>query len=227
MATARGCRNVLSICALRIARVDSTGAPVRNSATGAWAVARGIGKLTYTPNILTGDDIAELDGCGGLAIVRKYPDRLKRFDLTLEMITESPEMHELLVGASLLTSGGAAVGYADVVDTNCGSTSISNTGCSIEAWSEQFACAVPFGQQYVRNVFPWAFMKPDARTLQKGPNHFLAKGFAVASSNFGAGPFNDLVPLVGVTTPHASLDDSALPSVGDGLCGYIATPAAT
>lgn len=227
MATARGCRTTMSICALRAARVDSTGAPVRSSETGAWAVARGIGKVTYTPNILTGDDIAELDGCGGLAVVRKYPDRLKRFDITLEMIVESPEMVELLVASTLLTSGGAAVGYADLVDVDCGTTASVNEGCSLEAWVEQWNCAVPFGQQYARHVFPWTFLKPDARTLQKGPNHFTAKGFAVANSNFGAGPFNDLTPLVGITTPHAVLDDTALPSVGSGDCGYITTPAST
>lgn len=227
MATARGCRQSLSICALRLSRVDSTGTPVHSSATGAWAVAQGIGKLTYTPNILTGDDIAEPDGCGGLAIVRKYPDRLKRFDITVEMITESPEMHELMVGATLLTSGGAAVGYADVVDTSCGTTSTANPGVVIEAWSEQWNCSTPFTFPYARDVFPWAFLKPDARTLQKGSNHFTAKGFAVASANFGHGPFNDLAPLDGITTPHAQLDDTALPATGSGACAYLPTPAVT
>jgi hypothetical protein len=200
---------------------------VRSSATGAWAVARGIGKLSYTPNILVGDDVAELDGCGGLAVVRKYPDRLKRFDLTIDMITESPEMHEIMVGAVLLTSGGAAVGYADQVDVSCGGSGGTAVGVSVEAWSEQWACATPFAQQYVRNVFPWCFLKPDARTLQKGPNNFSAKGFAVANSNFAHGPFNDLAALDGITTPHAALDDSALPSVADGECGYLPTPAST
>lgn len=226
MATALGRRQSLSLMGLRASRCNADGSPVRSSATGAWAQRGGLAKLTYTPVLVTGDDIAELDASGELAVSRKYLDKIKRFDLQLEVITESPEAHEILVAATLLTSGGNDVGYADLVDSACdGST--PPAGIILEGWSEQWQCNVPFAAaQYARHVFARCYLKPDPRTLQKGTNHFMAKGFAVPNSLFAHGPFNDLGVLNFASWAHAALDDATLP-FADPLGGYIATPAFT
>lgn len=226
MATALGRKQSMSLMGLRASRCNADGSPVRSSATGSWAQRGGLAKLTYQAVIQTGEDIAELDASGELAISRKYPDKTKRFDITLEVITESPEAMEILVGAMLLTSGGNDVGYADLVDSACDGSTPPN-GIILEGWAENWQCNVPFAPaQYARHVFARSYLKPDPRTLQKGSNHFAAKGFAIPNSNFAHGPFNDLAILNFPSWAHAEVNDATLP-FADPLGGYITTPAFT
>jgi hypothetical protein len=222
------CQNSMSVCALRLSRLNDDGTFVGASATGALARVGGIGHVTWTPSIQAGDDIAEVDGCGGLAVSRKYPDLRKRYDLEIDFITTSAELFELLAGATLLTDGGDTVGYAELVQVSCG-TGLSQARVCVEAWGENVDCdGSLLDPPYAVHVFPNFIGTPDARTLQKGVNHVIFKGpVTAAGSTFGNGPFNDLTPLVGVTGwDHAELHADALPSV-DGECGYIAQPTQT
>lgn len=218
------CLNSMSICALRLSRLNDDGTFVGASATGAVARVGGIGKITWTPSIQTGDDIAEVDGCGSLAVSRKYPDLRKRYDLEIDFITTSYELMELLAGATLLTDGEDTVGYAELVQVTCGS-GLSQARVAVEAWGENVNCdGSLLDPPYAVHVFPNFIGTPDARTLEKGVNHVIFKGpVTAAGDGFGNGPFNDLDPLTGITGwDHAELLADALPSV-DGDCGYTAT----
>jgi hypothetical protein len=221
------CLNSMSICALRLSRLDSTGQFVGASETGAIATVGGIGKVTWTPSIQAGDDIVEVDGCGGLALTRKYPDLRKRYDLEIDFITTSYQLMELAVGATLLTDGPDDVGYAELVQVTCGE-SFDQARVAVEAWGENVNCdGSLLDPPYAVHIFPDVTLTPDARTLQKGVNHLVLKGPVRASSTFSDGPFNDLTPLTGVTGwDHAELTAAALPEV-EGACGYVDTPANT
>lgn len=214
----------LSINAVRMTRCAANGTPAGGHTAGAIVVVGGVGSLKWTGQYQTGDDIAELDGSGGLAVTRKYPDRFKRLDVELDFLVESAEMHELLYGAQLITSAGTVIGYADVVDTACGAASQQN-GVIIEAWAEAWQCnqADP-SFPYRRVVLARAFFTPSDGGIERSVNHFNLKGFAQPNSNFGDGPFNDLAAVValGGNWVRAEFRDTTLPTDSNGL--YTTTP---
>ncbi len=219
------CKNRLGPCAMRFERLDAaTGIPVSGSATGAWAVCAGVVQLGLTPNLYTGDDIAEADGCGNLVVVRKYPDQVKRGDVTLDFLTYDWPALELLYGASLLTNAGDIIGVADLIDVSCGEALVP-PAVALHVWSQNWACDVPGDPTYIHDVFPFLNMKPDARTLAKGVVHVKAKGYAFANPNYASGAFGD-TPILPATAWHAEFEDDALPDC-TGSCGYLATPAMT
>lgn len=219
-----GCRSPMSICALRLTRLNSNGSPVGGNTAGAVSLVGGVGSLKWTSVFVTGDDIAEPDGCGGLAVVRKYPDRLKRQDLELDFLVKSYELQELAYDAQLITHAATVVGAADIVDTACGAGTTHN-GVIVEAWGENWECNQTDGTYpYHRRVFARAFFTPSDGTMQRGANHLILKGFAQPNSNFGNGPFNDLADLQNISNwVGATIEDTALPTASVD-CGYVTTP---
>lgn len=214
------CRNSMSVCAVRASRLNSDGTYAAG-ASGAVAMCGGIGKVTWTPQFQTGDDITELDGCGNIAVARKYDDKRKRYDIELDMITYSYELLELITGATLLTDGGT-VGYADLVQVSCGEAFVQ-PAIALEAWGEAVNCdGSSLASPYTVQVFPFiGNMLADARTLQRGVNHIVLKGSTKPNANFASGPFGDLTPLAAIEGwDHAELDADALPSC-DPDCGYV------
>lgn len=225
MSTGSGCRSPLSICAIRATRLNANGSPVGGNTVGAVTLVGGIGSLKWTAQYVTGDDIAELDGCGNLAVVRKYQDRLKRFDVELDFLVQSHELREIIYDATLLTSGGNVVGHADLVDTACSAAAAKNGVC-IEAWSENWECnQADAAFPYQRVVFARGFFTPSDGQLQRGANHVVLKGYAQPNTNIGNGPFNDFPSsLTSLSNwARAAFDDTALPSASTD-CGYVTTP---
>lgn len=217
-----GCRNKLSICAVRITRLNADGSPVGGNTTGAVSLVGGIGSLKWTSQYVTGDDIAELDGCGGLAVVRKYEDRLKRVDVEIDFLVQSYELREIAYDAELITVGGVVRGAADLVETSCGTQSVKN-GVIVEAWGENWVCNQADADfPYDREVFPRVFFTPGDGQMQRGVNHFVLKGYGRPNSNFGNGPFNDL-PVPNENAVRFGFDDTALPTASTD-CGYETTP---
>lgn len=218
-----------SICALRVSRLDETGAPDYDNENGAWC-ATGIGSLAYSFEKLTGADIAETDGCGNLAAVRKYEDKIKRSNLTLEFLTTDYRLGEILAEQPVITDGDDVIGTVVQAKLGCGVVTARH-GVIVEAWAEQYQCAdIHPTAPYRRFVFPKAFMTPAGGTLQTGLNKIRFEGFSQANNNFGDGPFLDLDALNVADFPsltnwvEAELDDTELPDCGTGE--YLALPAA-
>lgn len=225
-----GNRNSLSICALRFTRCTSAsnGAPISSNPHGAVSLVGGVGSVKWTSDIVAGDKVRELDGCGNLAVVKRYRDRLAGMDVELDFLVRSHEMREISYGATLLLDDDSEiVGHADVVDTACGAAT-SSAGVIVEAWGENWKCAAgdPLFP-YERVVFARFFAVPGDGTMQRGTNHLVLKGYAEPNPSFGNGPFNDLDPALDVDDwIRLSFDDTALPAASvDG--GYLATPAQT
>lgn len=217
-----GCRSPMSICALRVTRLNSNGSPVSGHTAGAVSLDGGIGSLKWTKQMIVGDDIAELDGCGGLAVTRKYPNRLKRFDVEVDLIDYSYEIREIAYGASLLTSGATVLGAADISDTACGAATTRN-GVVLEAWGENQECGQLDGTYpYHRVVFPRVYFDPSDGTMQRGANHLILQGFSAVNDNIGNGPWNDF-PTVPSSSQRLVFEDTALPSASTD-CGYVTTP---
>lgn len=221
-----GIRNALGLCAIRFTRCQANGTPDYSSATGAWALRGNLAQLKWTAQYVTGDDIAELDACGGLAVVRKYPDRLKRMDVEIDFLNISDEAREIIYDAALLLDGSDVIGHSDLVDTACGAGAQHN-GVIIEGWAESWQCNQPDADfPYQRVVFTRAYMVPSDGTLAKGVNHTVIKGFSIPNSNIGTGPFHDLPTDLDPDAVRLQFKDTVLPTAGvDGA--YLTTPSAT
>lgn len=220
-----GNRNSLSICAARFTRCNADGSPADNSATGAVAVVGGIGTAKWTADIVAGDKIRELDGCGNLAVSKRYRNRLAAMDLEIDLLVRSHELREITYNAALLMDGIDIVGSADVVDTACDVVAAQN-GVIVELWGENWKCNQADGAfPYERVAFARCFFDPSDGTMQRGVNQLALKGYAEPNAQFGDGPFNDLDPAVDVDNwIRLSFDDTDLPTPSvDG--GYVATPA--
>jgi hypothetical protein len=208
----------MSICALRVSRCGANGRPDWGNVSGAWC-AQEVGMLQYSPDILTGTDVAELNGCGNLSVVKKYPDKIKRMNLTIEFNSTAYQLHEIIADQPLVVNGATPVGVAVKAQAGCG-TQTAQKACVIEAWVESILCgdANPT-TPYIRFVFPKCYMHNAGGTLQMGLNKQRFEGFAQAASGFGHGPFGDLDLLDTGTYPTlsgfvmAALDDAALPTV--------------
>lgn len=220
-----GRRNKLSICGIRFTRANADGSPVGGNTVGAVAFAGGVGSLKWTGDIIQGDKIRELDGCGGLAVSKRYPNRLAGYDVEIDMLVQSYELRELAYDAHLITSAGAVIGAADVVDTACGAATTKN-GVIVEAWGENHLCAQPDPTfPYERRVFARAYFDPSDGQMQRGTNHLVLKGFAIPNDSIGNGPFNDFPSSLSAIDDWvtAGFDDTALPTPStDG--GYATTP---
>lgn len=217
-----------SICALRVSRLDATGAPDYGNASGAWC-ALDAGSLAYSYEKLTGADIAETNGCGNLAAVRKYQDKIKRTNLTIEFVSSDYRLAEIMAEQAAIVDGGDVIGTLVQAKLGCGVVT-PRRGVIIEAWAEQFQCADAHPTApYRRFVFPKAYMDPSGGTLQTGLNKVRFEGFSQANNNFADGPFNDLDFLNPEDNPgisgwiEAELDDTGLPTCGTGE--YLAIPA--
>lgn len=212
-----GTSSWMSICALRISRCAANGKPDWGNASGAWC-AQEIGTLQYTPDIITGTDVAELNGCGNLSVVRKYPDKIKRMNLTIEFNSTDYRMHEIIADQPNVVNGATVVGTVIKAQAGCG-TQTAQKACVIEAWAESILCgdANPT-TPYIRFVFPKCYMHASGGTLQMGLNKVKFEGFCQANNGFGHGPFGDLDLLDTGTYPTlagwtvAILDDAALPT---------------
>lgn len=205
-------------CALRIARLDAAGATPAG-ATNMYTTHL-FSKLDFNANIDAGQETLIRNACGLLAFSPKDKDQVKRFDLALDLLIPDPEIHELLVGAQLITSGGQSIGYT----APALGVPIADNGVSLEIWSKAIVGNAPAG---VRPWFRWAFPRTHwqltNRTIDANAMTVSFVGFAEENPNWGNGPNNDwpasASPLL---RAYGVVRDDALPTVGT---GYQATPA--
>lgn len=221
----------MSICAVRGSRLVANGTPDYANSSGSFC-AEGVGTLTYAFDVVTGTDIAELDGCGQLAVVRKYPDRIRRANITaLEFLTQNPRIVELFTESDAISAFGDVIGYITKADMGCTGAAPKN-GIVLEAWSEQFNCAdFDADWPYVRTVFPKTFLRLSGKTLTNGAIRLRMEGFSQANSNIGSGPAQDFPDDLAESTNwvHAEFNDDDLPVCGPtddaGTHGYRAMSA--
>ena len=222
------CFASLQLCALRMARLESSGHPAEGSGNG--YVSDGMTKLDVGIELNEGDDFELKNGCGALIAAFKQPDRIKRLNLTLELGILDVEILELAVGWDLFRSGGESIGgqMPPVVGTD-------NNQICLEAYSKAMdgdEQAVPAlttpNAAYFHWVFPRVSFTHGDFTLENELSTFPLEGKGEENSSITAnGPFNDWDAAVaadgGITRVGGFFFDDVLPTAD---CGYIAVPTA-
>lgn len=207
---ANNCRRQVQACAIRVARLASDGSPIAGADN--LYVSDALTQLVTDPELSEGDEFELKNACGEVCVNFKDCDRLKRLNITLGLCYPDPELQELLLGGTVLTSGDA-VGYAY---PELGAATCPN-GVSIELWARRIdtAGAPDVDFPYEWYVLPRVYLFPGGRTFENGPITVETTGFAIENPEWFDGPENDW--------PVASdrvLQSIPTATIPEAACGY-------
>lgn len=211
----------LQACAMRITRLTSAAAPASGSNNG--YCTNQFAKFDAKPEVEAGVEFTIRNACGALTTVYKDRDVIKRYGITLELQVPDPEIHELLTGAAIITSGGVTIGHqAPPLATN---PSSYNFGVGMEVWTK----AVIVGSQattnpYLRWVFPQQFWTPGEKNFENADMKVAFDGFMTENTNFGVSLWTTN-PVTGQTyTRSYTVFRDPAANFPTQQAGYISTP---
>ena len=206
------CAGQAQACLIRVARLDGTGAPLVG--TGNQYVSAGLISMEWAPDVATGDELEQVDGCGNEFVYFRAPDRIRKLDLTLTLGAPEPELLEMLAGGTLHTLTAAMTGYG-IPGTGTVGENVDDV--SIELWQNIIMDGSIVGQ--ARYVFPrtrnW---RRTGSTHQNDILDVVLEGFGVNAGDWGDGPGGDWSDLSDqdVTLYDWAIETQALPTA---VCG--------
>jgi hypothetical protein len=205
------CLLAIKICRLRVTRLDALGNPDPDP-NNSFITDKPM-QLGVTPVILAGEEKDLVGGCDCLIGVYKGFDKLKRFDLELDLGDIEPALLEMLLGATAILDTGDPIGIWWPENVSCSDQAQPNV--CVEAWQE----AWDFDHQsatwpYMHWIWPSTFWQIAPHTLQNDHLQPKTTGFSRGNSQWGLGPYGDLPeaakPLGGffysTTIPSADCD---------------------
>lgn len=180
------CLPQVQACRMRLAKLQSNGRTAPGSTN--LYVTKAFVSLAITPVYVDGTEIAEKNACDEVSLDYKGPDSLKRYDVTITMLTPDPYVAYFLSdGSSILTSG-SRIGYAA---PSIGT--VAGNGVSVELWSKR----INNGDLDADSPYAW-WVYPKVRNLRLAPYTHDANalkpqyvGQALENPNWYDGPLND------------------------------------
>lgn len=173
-------------CAMRVCVLEQDGVPLPGAAN--LYTTDAMSQLSVTPATTKGADIEVMNACGSPAVLYKDRDRLKRYDLQLDMLTLDPEFEQILSGGETFTAGSFTVGGA----VPAVATIEAPGGVSLELWTKNIVAGdlSPINP-YVHWIIPRSYWLPDKISFMNG--HMLRSftGYTSQNPNFYNGPQND------------------------------------
>lgn len=207
------CLAMIHLCRVRVTRLDQFGNPTAGP-NNVYVTDTPM-VLTVTPNYEAGQDLVLTGGCDCIIAEYRGFDKLKRFDLELDIGTFEPGLIEMMIGAAAIVDSGAPIGvWWPTSQFDCGVPAQPNV--CIEAWQDawdedQQSSVFPF----IQHIFPSSFWSIGATTLQNDFTQPKLTGFTRQNTNWGLGIYGDqpetAQPLGG------SFYTTTRP---DGSCGY-------
>lgn len=91
-------------CAFRLSRLNADGSIPAANASAMIVDDKPFMKLTASPNMLAGAEIVPVSACGAPVIAFKDYDRVKRWDVSLDVMDIDFDKREMIGGGSLLTA---------------------------------------------------------------------------------------------------------------------------
>lgn len=212
---ANDCRPQIQACAMRVARLYSTGVPAVGSQNH--YVTDALVSLKWSTEIEDGEEIQVKNACGSLIVNSKDCDRLKWVNIELSLATPDPELSEILVGGTRLVDAGA-IGYAFPALN----LATCPNGVSIELWAKRVTAGggLDATNPYAWWAIPRVYLNWNDATFENGAFQPTIQGFAVENENWSNGPLNDWP--VASTRVMQWIPDNGIPTPS---CGYRTTPA--
>jgi hypothetical protein len=184
------CLAALHLCRVRATRLDDVGNPV--AGPNNVVVSDTPMVLNVTPNVEAGADKTLVGGCDCIIATYRGFDKLKRFDLSLDMGLMEPALFELMTGSAAILDGTDPIGnWFPINQFDCSVAAQPNV--CFEGWQtgwneDQQDATWP----YIHWIFPSSFWRYDAATLQDDFTQPKLTGFTRGNSNWGTGIFGDL-----------------------------------
>jgi hypothetical protein len=208
---------------IRVVRTDNCGNPVPGP-TGQ-VVSAGFTMVSAKAQTQAGKEFYVQNAWGDPCINDLDCDRLKRYDLELDMCDINPAVIEIMTGYRLITDAATPpniIGFA--VDESPGSC---NAGFQLELWTKVSggACGTG-GYQWAHWVFPFArYGELGDWTFQLDSLTATVTASSQHSSVYGAGPFAQWAPSI-EPTEHVAMQYSNVAPPAD-TNGYAALATAT
>lgn len=186
-----------SACVFRVARLDTDCSPLGGNNSG-W-VSTGLVTMTATPDIEEGTVFEPKTACGDIAYTYERADKIKRWNLTGELVFFDPEGSEIMFGGSTILgrAGGSfpgdVIGYATPAPT-----ATANNGVYLEIITQASAqgagdCVSSAGgfPTYNGYIFGKVKMTPGERVFEDDVARQTFTGKATANPALFNGPWND------------------------------------
>lgn len=213
-------------CALRAIKLDASCVP--QTGPNNVVVTTAIARANLTPEIKTGTEVEAPTACGDLAWVARTSDKIKYWNLELELCLWDYEFLSLVVGGSLMTGDStvAAWNTKTIGWAAPGFNSSATNGVALEIFSkvayESGDCptgAVANPPAYVRHIFPKVTAQLSDRPFTEEDAAFVKLTGKVVSNpklwidieEFGTWPTSTVPPS---DSAYVQLWASALPSLG-------------
>lgn len=214
------CDAAIHICAIRATRLDQLGNPLAGP-NNVYISDKSI-QLTATPAIEAGEDKTLIGGCDCLIATYRGYDKLKRFDLELDIgVIETGLLEMLTGGTAIVDAQGQPIGVQWPNQLDCSQPAQPNI--ALEAWQTLWNDDRPeTSYQYLQWVWPSTHWQIGAMTLQ---NDFLQPritGFTRGNSNWKTGIFHDYPATVTTTNPLGSMFMTN--SIPTARCGWQTFP---
>lgn len=211
------CIGQLNACVLRAARLGADCHPSGGADSG--IVSAALVTMTADPEIEAGQVFEPKNGCGSIMYTYRQEDRIKRYNLSGELVFFDYEMMALLFGGTLVLgkaagwAAGKVIGYADrlfsaaprngvyleifrQVVTPDGGDCVQSTGTTLPA--------------AVGHIFGKCRLTPGSMTFENDVARVSFTGYAENNNWLTNGPWNDY-PGAGYipNAPHVEVEYSA------------------
>src|SRR3954469_18573682 len=105
---ANECLAAIHLCRVRATRLNADGTPM-SGPNNVYVTEKPM-VVTVTPVIEAGQDKTLVGGCDCIIAEYRGYDKLKRFDLELDLGVMEPGLFEMLLGSTAISSSGAIIG---------------------------------------------------------------------------------------------------------------------
>lgn len=211
------CAGVAEVCAMRVARLDATGATPAGATS--MIVTDGLVSLEWAPEVDDRGTLEVVNACGKRVVDYRRPRKWRWLNLTLTLAVPDVELLEMIANTLLITTTGNSDGWGiPLLDTDIG----PGLGVSLELFSKAIVGGVqPTAKPWVQHVFPKTFdWLLDGYTFSDEAQKPVIKGRAVQNANFGNGPDN-----LWTGPSDRALMSKRAATIPTTVCGYQATPA--
>lgn len=222
------CVTSLDLCAIRVAQLNTGGAPVAGASNG--YVSNAPVKLQVKVTTEKGDDLTKKNGCGIIAATYQSPAQMKGLELSLDLCQLDAELIALMTGSTVISSGGNAVGF-QLPEVGSSPSPICFEAWT-KAWSSDSQLVAPVTDPeatWLHWVFPMTRWVQGDFTLEH--DLLIVPLSGVCSENVSItsnGPFDDwpseIVSLGGITRLCGWFYDTEYPDAD--LCTYTSVTSA-
>lgn len=207
------CLAAIRFCRMRATRLNADGTP-HNGPNNVYVTDKPM-SLAVSPVIEAGQDRTRVGGCDCIVATYRGKDKLKWFDLSLELALWEPGLIELLTGATAILSAADPIGF-QWSDQAFDCSGDIQPNVVLEGWQIlQNQGSPDLTYPYMHWVWPSTFWQISDYTLE---NDFAApslKGYSQPNANWGTGIFDDVPEAIG--SLGAGFYTATIP---DAACGW-------